>query len=130
MYETSQNNSSAFDLCPDCQAATHERDRFCRHCGVELDTRTRMLAVEERPTAELDSTSSRYATAPLAALPQRRPVSAPLVKLVTAELPALGGNRFARRFTLALIALPIWLMIVLLSPLDAYAATKAVGERM
>lgn len=130
MYETRQNNSSALDLCPDCQAATHERDRFCRHCGAELGARTRMLAVAERPTTELNSAPSRYATAPLAALPERRPVSAPMVKFVTTELPKLNGNRFARRATLTLIALPIWLMMILLSPFDAYAATKAVGERM
>jgi hypothetical protein len=126
MYETRQSNS--FDLCPDCRYESQEHDRFRRHCGIELAARTWMLAEAERATAELNAAA--YATAPLAPMPERRPVSAPLVKLVTAELPALDGTGWARRFTLVLISLPIWLMMILLSPFDAYAATKAIAQRM
>jgi hypothetical protein len=31
---------------------------------------------------------------------------------------------------LALMAIPIWLMIILLSPLDAYASAKIIGNRI
>ena len=36
-------------------------------------------------------------------------------------------SRFIKRVTLALISIPIWLIIVLLSPLDAYAAETWFG---
>jgi hypothetical protein len=54
-------------------------------------------------------------------------VSGPLVEAVVANVASgqLGEQgRLMRRLMLALISLPIWLMIVLLSPLDAYAAAK------
>ena len=128
MYVTSQSNE--FDLCPECRVASHAPDRFCRHCGVELNTRTRLLAITERPATGLGGTLSPYTTAPLAVLPTRRPVSAPLVRLVTTDLPTLSSGNWARRITLVLISLPIWLMMILLSPFDAYSAAKAIAQRM
>jgi surface polysaccharide O-acyltransferase-like enzyme len=38
-------------------------------------------------------------------------------------------SRFIKRVTLALISIPIWLIIVLLSPLDAYAAVKNLARQ-
>jgi hypothetical protein len=35
-----------------------------------------------------------------------------------------------KRMVLALISIPIWLIIVLLSPLDAYAAARAISRQM
>lgn len=61
-----------------------------------------------------------------------RRVSGPLVS--AAVTGALAGtatdsqSRFIKRVTLALISIPIWLMIVLLSPLDAYAAVKNLAR--
>jgi hypothetical protein len=54
-------------------------------------------------------------------------VSGPLVSAVIAGVASgelHDQGRWMRRAMLALISLPIWLMIVLLSPLDAYAAAK------
>jgi hypothetical protein len=31
---------------------------------------------------------------------------------------------------LALMAVPIWVMIILLSPIDAYASAKIIGQRV
>ncbi len=127
-------STATADHCRHCQAVIHDRDQYCRHCGRELEARTALLAgtgdISKHPTAELVLPASAYITAPLEA---RRPVSGSLLKLMaeeTAPEVVIGGNRRLRLLTLALISLPIWLMIVLLSPLDAYAATKAVGRRM
>ncbi|HMV48316.1 MAG TPA: zinc ribbon domain-containing protein [Blastocatellia bacterium] len=130
-------STATLDHCLHCQAVIHDRDHYCRHCGVELEARTALLAgtgdIGKRSTAELILPASAYITAPLARPDARRPVSGSLLKLMaeeTAPAVVVGGNRRLRLLTLALISLPIWLMIVLLSPLDAYAATKAVGRRM
>jgi hypothetical protein len=56
-----------------------------------------------------------------------RRVSGPLVSAVVAGVSANSPQsygRFMKRAILALISIPIWLIIVLLSPLDAYAAAK------
>jgi hypothetical protein len=63
--------------------------------------------------------------------------SGALVSLVTMSVSARAsahsssvfGDRWARRLASALAALPLWLMIVLLSPLDAYIAARAIAKR-
>ena len=126
------DKSFAFDLCMKCQAAIHEHDRFCRHCGTELGEYTELLAIADllsrETTNELRGKSS-YATVPFGQLDNRRPVSSPLARRVTTELAA-NGNRFARRATMVLITVPIWLMMILLSPFDAYAASKLIARQM
>jgi hypothetical protein len=65
------------------------------------------------------------------ARPYRR-VSGPLVKALVAGVS--GGRsiepsgRVSRSLVQALVSIPIWLMIVLLSPLDAYVAAKAISR--
>jgi hypothetical protein len=39
-------------------------------------------------------------------------------------------NRFGVLMIAVLIAIPMWLLIILLSPLDAYAAAKAASSQM
>jgi hypothetical protein len=46
-----------------------------------------------------------------------------------AKNPGFIANRRATRLVSILIAVPLWLMIVLLSPLDAYAAAKAIAKQ-
>lgn len=130
-------STTTFDHCANCQAAIHDHDQYCRHCGVVLEVRTALLIntgeVGERQTNELAMPAAAYVTAPFTQMESRRPVSSSLLKLATAETAqavVVRDSRLLRRLTLLLISLPIWLMIVLLSPLDAYAATKAVGQRM
>jgi hypothetical protein len=137
MSTTLSTNTKTLDRCGQCWAAIHDHDHYCRHCGLALEGRTTLLPdtgeISERPTRELALPAAAYVTAPFTQMEARRPVSGSLLKLVTAETApaiAVSGNRLLRRLTMALISLPIWLMIVLLSPLDAYAATKAVGQRM
>jgi hypothetical protein len=124
------------ERCAHCLAAVYEHDHFCRQCGVVLEARSPRINTDEmseRPTSELALPVTKYATAPLMPMDARRPVSGSLLKLVTAETTGAAlqcDNPFLRRVMMALISLPIWLMIILLSPFDAYIATKAVGARM
>ena len=63
-----------------------------------------------------------------------RSISGPLISaVVTGALstPSTDDHSaFIRRVILALISIPIWLIIVLLSPLDAYAAVKSVARQV
>jgi hypothetical protein len=65
---------------------------------------------------------------------QYQSISSALVRIVTqgvsnkAKLYEAGRGR--KRLIAALTTLPIWLLIVLLSPMEAYAAAKAITRQL
>lgn len=132
MHKSQQDKSFAFDVCLQCEAVIHEHDRFCRHCGVDLYEHAEPQATANlrfrQKTRELNDRASAYATVPFAQN-GRRPISGPLVKLLTTELTTPDHKRFVQRAMLVLIAFPIWLLMILLSPLDAYAAVKGITKQ-
>jgi hypothetical protein len=73
-------------------------------------------------------------TRPLLSTKHYDSFSGVLVNLVTEGVSARGlslpGNRWVMRLASALVAVPLWLMIVLLSPLDAYVAARAIARRV
>jgi hypothetical protein len=81
-----------------------------------------------------DEPLERYATTRIAGPKLYHPVSGPLVKAVIAGVPARPQHSrvssVSKRMLLALMAIPIWVMIILLSPLDAYASAKIIGNRI
>jgi hypothetical protein len=103
-------------------------------CGVRRDgaTETRETPASLALTLGLDETPA-YATTPLTSEMLRRPISGPLVASVTGSLhvptTAQLRSRWSRSLLLALTSLSIWVMIVLLSPLDAYAAARVTVAR-
>jgi ribosomal protein L40E len=133
MYQLQQAETLSVKACRACSAALLERDRFCRLCGTRQPEPDAPLddgrSTELRPQ---DSKRVQMATLPIEAehFDIYRSVSGPLVKAVVAGVNANAtsqlNNRFLRRAVLALVSLPIWLIILLLSPLDAYAAARSV----
>lgn len=111
--------TAAVKACAACSGQLLASDRFCRWCGeVQAEAASHQLAASRYETSLLvEARSNLY-----------HRVSGPLVNAVVAGVAASGEltdrGRWMRRCLLALISLPIWLMIVLLSPLDAYAAAK------
>lgn len=75
-----------------------------------------------------------YATTTLVKEKSYRRVSGSLVKAVAASVTENAlpyfTNRFARRVIPAMILIPIWLIIILLSPLDAYATAKMLTKQV
>jgi hypothetical protein len=107
-------------LCRVCLAELRDHDKFCRHCGAR---QTGAIA----PTA--NTSPSPYATSRLQA-DTFNSVSASLLNAIAAGAQAGAAqldSPCARRAVSALIAVPLWLMIVLLSPIDAYATAKAIA---
>lgn len=106
----------AMKQCHRCGMELRDRDKFCRRCGVSQN-----LSAEHATKLFSDS----------GALHQS--LSGSLVQAVTTGLAqrttALPANRWAMRLASVLVAVPLWLMIVLLSPLEAIAAARAISNQ-
>lgn len=135
MYESDETTTVAIKPCRSCGAGLIDGSKFCRSCGVaQGDT----LPPSSQPTISVAHAEPEplvhYATTRLSQLKLYHPVSGPLVNAVVAGVPASAQHSpaggFSKRMLLALMAIPIWLMIILLSPLDAYASAKIIGNRI
>lgn len=129
----------AVKACSACSGGLLETDKFCRWCGAhQLDGVTdKQPASMPLSISAASSQLARYTTSQLqpqgAGTNLYRRVSGPLVSAVIAGVSANASaeqSRWMKRAILALISIPIWLMIVLLSPLDAYAAAKNLSREI
>ena len=129
----------AVKACTECDAGLLDRDRYCRWCGTRQPAAQSSILnpVHATPIGEGASSLPLYATVAIAAGARTdvyRRVSGPLVNaVVTGALSAPSSENqraFIKRVILALISIPIWLMIVLLSPLDAYEAVKNLARQV
>jgi hypothetical protein len=124
MYQMDQTTTVAVKACAACAGGLLEYDRFCRWCG----------AGQAAEAKSFDKVTSPYTTSALEQMSPRgdiyRPVSGPLVKAMVETVAANHSTRFYNRAATslmqAIVSIPIWLMILLLSPLDAYAAAKTL----
>lgn len=105
--------------CHDCSYELLMRDRYCRRCGIRQQEYTEPML---RRFGAMN-TEPRY-----------RSFSGPLVNAVTDGIAKNATtqlhNPVAKGVVAGLISLPIWLLIVLLSPLDAWVATRAATTQM
>lgn len=116
----------ALKQCYSCGAELIERDKFCRRCGISQrlrnDSSQEFQHKSECTTQRLSESSGMHQS-----------FSGPLVQAITTGVTqrttALQTSRWAMRLVGALVAVPLWLMIVLLSPLEALAAAKAISDR-
>ena len=139
MDELQQAKTVAVKACAACSSGILDHDKFCRWCGAtqprqEVPVVSQMLEV---PAATVARSSIGCATVMLADCTRPevfRRISGPLVNAVAtgALIGPSTSNESAivRRVVLALISIPIWLIIVLLSPLDAYAAVKNLTRQV
>jgi hypothetical protein len=135
MTGTDDIKTAAIRACRSCADGILDRDKYCRWCGElqEAMTTSFSAAVESRPIALREPT--RYLTTELCQVTPTtnlHRVSGPLISAVVATLatgPVSKPKRslFANAIA-ALLSLPLWLMIVLLSPLDAYAAARNLSR--
>ena len=135
MYESDQTTTVAIKPCRSCGAGLIEESKFCRSCGAaqscSLPPDSRRMISSGNLDREL---LPHYATRRLSQHKLYHPVSGPLVSAVAdgvpASVPSSPASSFSKRMLLALMAVPIWVMIILLSPLDAYASAKIIGNRI
>lgn len=109
-------------LCLACLSEVRPRDCYCRRCGASQNltpatAHSTTVQFGMNPTSDTDDDMYHR-------------VSGSLVKAITAGLSSSASarldSRYAKHAILALISIPIWMIIVLLSPLDAYATARTV----
>jgi hypothetical protein len=124
--------------CQSCRAEQNDYDKFCRRCGAR---QSRSIDRSINTTSGINSGSfgmtefSGYHTRPIPVnRTQRRSCSDQLVSLVTQELSertsSIQTNRWVMGIVSVLVTAPLWLLIVLLSPLDAYLAAKNIVKQV
>lgn len=132
MYESNQTATVAIKPCRNCGAGLFEESKFCRSCGAP-QTRT-LPSSPETILAGRDSVCVHNSTTRLTQQKLYHPVSGPLVSAVVAgvppNIPRSPANSLSKRILLTLMAIPIWVMIILMSPLDAYASARIIGSRI
>jgi hypothetical protein len=130
-----QAKTAAVRTCFACASGILESDKFCRWCGAHQIPLTHSDFMSPSSTVALFEAST-YTTSMLASGAREdvyRSVSVPLVNAVVSG--ALAGPAIEKRspaltrVILALISVPVWLIIVLLSPIDAYAAVKNLARQ-
>jgi hypothetical protein len=128
--DTHNAETVAVKACSSCGTGLLENDKFCRRCGIS----------QASQPAFSDSLSGFDQAVTRGAMPRTEdvdgdtyhPVSGPLVKAVVAGVSSTATAPFHGRLLkssiLALISIPIWLIIVLLSPIDAYLAARTLSR--
>ena len=125
--DESQQKTVAIKQCGACGSGLLEPDRFCRRCGIPQPDQHATANFSERAAYKTSTIITGTGAEPY------RKVSAPLVDLVVSG--ALAGRSIEtqgpvlKRVILALISIPVWLIIVLLSPLDAYTAVRNLARQ-
>lgn len=124
-YDLSKIETRDLRLCEACSANPREYDKFCRRCGARLDASggTQSACVTSASTR----VTSSLAQDMLALAPGRLAVVA-LIGLSYHIAPL--NNRLSKGLISALLSIPIWLIIMLLSPADAYAMARMISKRI
>lgn len=126
MFAPQLKETVAMKQCYSCGAELVERDKFCRRCGISQhhrnDSSNGLQYKSECATQRFSESNGLHQS-----------FSGSLVQAVTTGMSqrttAMQTNRWTMRLVGALVAVPLWLMIVLLSPLEALAAAKAISEK-
>jgi hypothetical protein len=127
MMNTQTKETVAIKQCPVCAGELLARDRFCRHCGVNQN--------DSCVTAALTSDLAGYETKPLSEnTATYQSLSGTLVSIVAQGLSTKSLSyrvgRGSTRLVAAIATVPIWLLIVLLSPMEAYAAARTITKQL
>ncbi len=133
----SESKTVAVKACTGCRAALLERDKYCRSCGSRQPVPETLGLDRAQAIAAGPGSAPPLATvalAPGARTDVYRRISGPLVSAVITGALSVPSTRnqgaFINRVILALISIPIWMIIVLVSPLDAYAAVKNLARQV
>ena len=144
MDDSDRETTVSVKPCGVCGFGLFASDKFCRYCGARQiggsDSRV-IIGPEEDPRKvpyyDVVSPSRSFETSLISTVVTEentyRSTSGPMVNALANSMstaaPTGFCGRLARKPVSVLISLTIWLMIVLLSPLDAYVASKSVWAR-
>jgi hypothetical protein len=128
--DTHNAETVAVKACCSCGTGLLENDKFCRKCGIcQMGYPANSNELYRDSVAVTRSASARVVDVDGDTY---HPVSGPLVKAVVAGVSSTATaplhGRVLKSSILALISVPIWLIIVLLSPIDAYLAARTLSR--
>jgi hypothetical protein len=136
MNYNTQTTIADLKTCGACRTLVSASHNFCRICGARQahpDAATVRLDNDSNKTPLTRGQNSNNSIQMLAS-GTFRPVSSSVLKsVVTTQLTRSTSrirNRATRNAVAAAITVPLWLMIVLLSPLDALQASKKVVQQL
>lgn len=124
--------------CFGCQMLIRNSDKFCRHCGIKQSDANKPAknnSDADNPKTQSgnlpkNSPSEPYSTKPLVQAAVPHPASGPLLQAIvngiTNGAAKISSNKFTQQTALVLMSIPVWLLIVFLSPVDAWLATKSI----
>ena len=117
--------------CNACGGGLLDRDKFCRWCGA-LQTQSLIpVPVCQEQVSRFYTTSASLGRTATDSRTYRK-VSGPLLHALASGMSRDRSTepmgRVVRTVVQALVSIPIWLMIVLLSPVDAYVTAKSISR--
>lgn len=126
-YKQELTETIGLKRCCACTAEMRLQDRFCRRCGTrqanDYVTSTELTGLSQLETAPLTG-----------GLEEFKSYSGELIRIITLSMPTRtrgkSSSRGFRGLVCTLITIPIWMLIVMLSPLDAFAAARAASGRI
>lgn len=136
MVATGEIKTATVKVCVSCPGGILDSDKFCRWCGASQNAIAASggISVEGAMDSGMPWSYMTRALEPLDTSHNFHRVSGPLVSAVVATIatgPASQAREsFSARAIAALLSFPLWLIIVLLSPLDAYAAAKNLSRSL
>jgi len=134
MNEADLKTTLTISPCCGCGEAIQEDQNFCRWCGASQQRVGRTgVVVTDGVDAAIEASATNYTTTRFDNKTLYHPVSAQLVHAVVEGLPTVAhasAGTLSKRMLLALMTVPIWVMIILLSPLDAYTSAKVIARRI
>jgi hypothetical protein len=155
IVDTEQAVTVAIKPCRSCGGGIPETDRFCRLCGesrqagqtiaARPEWREDLREARNNAGSEFDSESEiaagansgavaggsgSFASAALAARLSNQLVSGSVACVLTStcERPVCADMPRMKRIVSLLVSVPVWLIIIVLSPFDAYATARLITE--
>jgi len=127
MTSSNQTEKVASNRCSNCNRYSFEPDKFCRWCGFQQNQGPSAAAERADWLTNRTTVLGHHEEAPRSL--SGRPLDA-LTQSVAVKTGSLRLNRCGALVIAALIAIPMWLLIILLSPFDAYVSVKAAWSQM
>ncbi|HEU4387147.1 MAG TPA: hypothetical protein VFV34_05080 [Blastocatellia bacterium] len=122
MHSAQLNNTVAMTKCRSCAGPIKVNDNFCRRCGTNQSTFG--LGSQGSSQWGRDAASEEMKTTPLIT----GSLAKKLTQTVALRTAPFVSSRLGTCVVTALITVPVWLMIILLSPLEAFATARTVSS--
>jgi hypothetical protein len=126
MTSSSQTETVVSNRCRNCNRYSVAPHNFCRWCGFQSESN---LAAAESAELHPNSTTVLGRREEVSGSLSRLPLNA-LTQSLLVKTGSLRLNRCSALLLAVLIAIPMWLLIILLSPFDAYVSAKTAWSQM